>query len=105
MSRIQCDATKCSHNNNSACYANRVNIGGNAAQQDTQTCCGSFLNKLLYSDLTNNTNCQGPCDTLVCFVKGCQHNENTLCNLNQISVGRNTAEIYDETLCESFQRK
>ena len=56
MDRVNCDAHSCSHNKDNVCYANRVNIGGSGAQVDGETCCGSFLNRLLYSDLTNNTN-------------------------------------------------
>ncbi|MBD7910481.1 MULTISPECIES: DUF1540 domain-containing protein [Clostridium] len=105
MDRIECSVTSCSHNKGHVCYSNRVNIGGKSAEKEGQTCCGSFLNRVLYSDLTNNTNSQGSCDTLVCFVKSCRYNENTLCDLKQIHVGGNSAEIYDETLCESFDKK
>jgi hypothetical protein len=105
MNRIECSATNCSHNKKSICYADRVNIGGKSAEKDIQTCCGSFLNRLLYSDLTSNFNGEGSCDTLVCFVKSCGHNENNLCELNQIQVKGSSAEIYDETLCESFNKK
>lgn len=102
MSRIDCSVSSCSHNKSGTCYANRVNIGGKSATVDEETCCGSFLNKLLYSTLTNNTNSEGQCDCLVCFVKSCKHNENNLCSLEEIEVSGNNVEIYTETKCESF---
>lgn len=105
MNKIQCEVTGCSHNKSNICYANRVNIGGKTAQKDDQTCCGSFLNQLLYSDLTNNTNSEGSCDCLVCYVNTCKHNENCLCNLENIQVGGASAEIYAETICKSFENK
>ncbi len=104
MSRINCSAEGCSHNKNNVCYANRVNIGGKGAENDVTTCCGSFLNKLLYSDLTSNTNSHGSCDTLVCFVNTCKHNCNTLCELKNIEVEGSSAEVYQETLCKSFEQ-
>ncbi|MBE6050638.1 MAG: DUF1540 domain-containing protein [Clostridium sp.] len=105
MSKIACTVDSCSHNKSHVCYANRVNIGGKSAISDEQTCCGSFLNKLLYSDLTNNTNSHGECDALVCFVKSCKHNCETLCDLSRIEVDGSSAEIYTETICSSFEHE
>ncbi|WP_294351221.1 DUF1540 domain-containing protein [uncultured Clostridium sp.] len=102
MSKIVCSVNSCSHNKENICYANRVNIGGKSAEKDEQTCCGSFLNKLLYSDLTNNTNSNGECDALVCFATSCKHNCESLCNLDRILVDGSQAEIYTETMCSSF---
>lgn len=104
MYRIECSVTNCSHNKSNCCYANRVNIGGKSAEDEVQTCCGSFLNRLLYSDLTNNTNSSGSCDSLVCYVQSCKNNCNNLCTLEQIVVGGASAEVYVETNCESFDR-
>ena len=103
MERISCNVESCSHNKDNVCYANRVNIGGKAADIDKETCCGSFLNKLLYSDLTNNVNSKGSCDTLVCFVNTCRYNCNTLCELQNIEVAGPSAQVYQETKCKSFE--
>ena len=103
MERISCCVESCSHNKDNVCYANRVNIGGRAADSNTETCCGSFLNSLLYSDLTNTTNGGGSCDTLVCFVQSCRHNCNTVCELKNIEVSGESAEVYQETICKSFE--
>lgn len=103
MNRVECGVINCSHNKGGDCYANRVNIGGKSASKDAETCCGSFLNKLLYSDLTNNIYGGGSCDCLVCYVKSCKFNSDSLCSLDSIEVGGNDVEIYTETRCESFQ--
>ena len=105
MSKVDCSVTNCSHNKCGTCYSNRVNIGGQSSSADDKTCCGSFLNKLLYSDLTNNTNCAGECDSLVCFVNGCKHNNNHLCSLDRIQVSGDSVEVYTETTCKSFASK
>ena len=71
MSKIKCNVTNCSHNSGEICHADRVNIGGINASNDSNTCCGSFLNRLLYSDLTNCSSESGTCDCLVCYSKTC----------------------------------
>ena len=62
-----------------------------------------FLNRLLYSDLTSNTNSDGECDSLVCFVKACKYHDNNLCSLEEIQVAGNNVEVYTETKCHSFK--
>ena len=106
MSKIKCNVTNCSHNSGEICHADRVNIGGINASNDSNTCCGSFLNRLLYSDLTNCSSESGTCDCLVCYSKTCAHNENCLCSLEDISVGGGSdTAIYTETCCNSFESK
>ncbi|GAA0078577.1 DUF1540 domain-containing protein [Clostridium sp. CTA-5] len=105
MQKINCGVTNCSHNCSGTCYANRVDIGGQSAQKDCDTCCGSFLDKKHYSDLTNNTNSSSECDCLVCSVETCKHNYNKLCDLSSITVDGSNPNMYTETQCESFKRK
>lgn len=104
--KINCSVDKCSHNSDGICYSNRVDIAGNGAKTDCDTCCGAFLNKQLYSNLTNNTNSAGPCDCLVCQVNTCAYNYNNLCQLDSINVtGSASTNIYTETNCSSFSNK
>lgn len=105
MQKINCDVNNCSHNKSGVCYSNRVDIGGLNASSACGTCCGSFLNKSLYSDLTNNTNSNGQCDCLICTVESCKHNCNSLCNLESINVSGSNSQIYSETECSSFNQK
>ena len=103
MNNINCEVYNCSHNKSSICFSNRVNIGGKTANTECDTCCGSFLDKSLYSDLTNNTNSNGTCDCLVCKVDSCKYNDNSLCNLNSIFVSGKNVKLYSETNCASFK--
>ena len=105
MQRINCDVTNCSHNKTGICYSNRVDIGGISASSEGGTCCGSFLNKALYSALTNNTNSSTHCDSLICSAENCAHNDNKLCDLQSINVSGSKAQIYAETKCASFDAK
>lgn len=102
MQKINCDVSNCSHNKDGICYSNRVDIGGVSASSSSGTCCGSFLNKHLYSNLTDNTNSQCQCDSLICTAETCMHNENKLCMLSSINVSGSRSQIYTETECSSF---
>ena len=105
MQIINCDVNNCSHNKSGVCYSNRVDIGGISANSECGTCCGSFLNKALYSALTNNTNSTKQCDSLICKAENCAHNYNKLCDLQSINVSGSKAQIYAETDCVSFNSK
>lgn len=106
MQKINCNATTCSHNNSNVCFANRINIVGKNSNNDSGTSCSSFLDKDVYSRLTNNTYDAGePCSCLVCQVNTCKHNENQLCSLNSINVSGNGSNFYSDTNCESFSKK
>lgn len=105
MQKICCDVNSCSHNKSGVCYSNRVDIGGISASSESGTCCGSFLNKTLYSALTNNSNSSGECDSLICTADNCEHNCNKLCDLQSINVSGSKAQIYSETKCASFNTR
>ncbi|NME81808.1 DUF1540 domain-containing protein [Clostridium sp. SM-530-WT-3G] len=105
MQKINCDVCNCSHNKNNVCYSNTVDIGGMSASSDSGTCCGSFLIRSLYGDLTSNTNSSGPCDALICSVETCTHNCNKLCDLQSINVSGSNSQIYSETKCASFEKQ
>ena len=105
MTKINCSVSNCSHNKNNVCFSNRVDIGGMESSTSKDTCCGSFLDEKLYSDLTSNTNSSGSCDCLICRVESCVHNCNTLCDLQSINVCGNNPHIYTETACHSFEKK
>ena len=103
MSKINCSVNNCSHNKEASCYANRVNVGGKGAKKSCNTCCGSFLDKVNYSTLTNNTSSNGSCDCLVCEVETCTYNNNKLCSADCISVSGTSVNIYTETKCSTFK--
>ncbi len=107
MSKINCSVSDCSHNNSGTCYANRVNISGKQAKSIENTACASFLNRSVYSNLTNNTNDSGACSCLCCNVSSCTYNSNNLCSLEDINVSSDSSptNLYTETSCSSFESK
>ncbi|WP_110956154.1 DUF1540 domain-containing protein [Anaerosinus massiliensis] len=105
MARILCGVDQCSHNKTGECYSNFVSIAGSSAQKECDTSCSSFLNKTIYSELTNNTIHGGACDSLDCKVETCKYNDAYKCNLDNIQVNGINADSYDETSCSSFESK
>ena len=106
MSKINCSVSNCSHNNESTCFANIINVGGKSAKKDSDTCCASFLDVRLYSGLTNNVNDKGSeCNAITCNVGTCTYNSNMLCNAKNIEVNGENVNLYSETDCLTFKNK
>lgn len=104
MAKINCDVTNCSHNKEHVCYANIINVVGQSAEKDDDTCCASFLDSAHYSDLTNNINQEGSeCTAITCTVHTCNYNSNNLCHADSIHVNGNNANLYSETNCLTFK--
>lgn len=104
MSKINCSVTSCSHNNENTCFANVINVGGKSAKKDSDTCCASFLDSRVYSDLTNNIKEKGnECDAITCNVGTCTYNSNNLCNADSIDVRGKNVNLYSETDCTTFK--
>lgn len=86
------------------CYAERVAIGGQGAVEEDATCCGTFLNEDVYSNLAEHTEYKSPCDFVSCTVGTCQYNADQRCSLNSIDVeSSGHASLYIETCCSSFK--
>ncbi|WP_029161266.1 DUF1540 domain-containing protein [Clostridium scatologenes] len=106
MSRINCNVINCSHNNERICYANVVNVGGKSAHSDSETCCASFLDSIVYSHLTNNVNDpKNSCNSITCNVATCIHNSNNVCAADSIKVSGDNVNLYTETNCLTFKNE
>lgn len=104
MSKINCSVKNCSHYSNGVCFANIVTISGTSANSECDTCCSAFLNEATYSKLTNNTQSFGECDSLICRVETCSHNDSCTCQLDSISVAGDKPLVYSETNCASYKK-
>lgn len=102
MARIRCHAETCSHNSASICYANGINVAGEMAHEKQETCCSSFLDRTIYSSLTNNTATGGDCDRIACDVTSCVYQKNGDCSAEEIEVSGQGANGYLETQCNTF---
>ena len=106
MSKINCNVTNCSHNDERVCYANIINVSGGNAREETDTSCASFLDSLVYSQLNNNVNVPGhSCSAITCTVGSCDYNSNKLCKADSIKVNGNNANLYSETNCSTFKHE
>ena len=106
MAKVQCSIQSCSYNQRGNCHARNVVIGGNGAGTSNSTCCGSFLNRDVYSNLATNEKHKSVIVDLACSVGTCLYNQNEHCALETISIGGTSDTlIYTETQCQSFQAK
>ena len=105
MSKINCCVKNCSHNKDGMCYSNFVAIVGESAKSECDTCCSSFLDKKHYSDLTDNTQSYGSCESLICKVETCTYNDNCICQLDSIVVNGEQPKLYSETNCASYEKE
>ena len=105
MTKVKCSVQSCSYNQNGDCFVSEVNIGGKGATNEMLTCCGSFLNKNVYSNLAQYTSMRGEAEEVLCRVDTCRYYETGKCSLLEIQVGeRNEAKYYTETDCLSFEK-
>lgn len=103
MAKIVCGVGECSHNKAGECYANLVSVSGRAASCDSETCCSSFLNQTVYSELTSSVTSKDACACLECHVNTCKHNDECNCCLDHIKVNGDNVNSYEETNCLSFE--
>lgn len=102
---ISCNVNNCSHNSTGTCYANSINISGNNVSKCENTCCGSFLDKSSYSNLTNSCSDNSACKTIICNVGTCRYNSGKACKANGIQVNGQNVNLYNETNCSTFKLK
>ena len=105
MSYISCSVSSCANNKSGTCYAAGLNIGGKGATSECDTCCGSYLNSAVYSNLANFTSLRGAADKILCSANTCKYNSDGACNLDSIEIGSSTdAKNYTETESLSFEQ-
>ena len=104
MACINCSVDTCGYNKSGICHATGgVNIGGRGAENECETCCGSFLNSNVYSNLSDSSGVS-EAKYIVCSADKCMHNTGGGCELDSILVGaQTTAKYYTETECLSFE--
>lgn len=105
MSNVMCGATNCSYNQEHVCCANTIKVGGKAATNEASTCCASFLNRAVYSNLAEYTSIRGTSKEILCNVATCNYNCDDHCSLEEIEVGGSSStSFYTETDCLSFDK-
>lgn len=105
MSKVKCGATNCSYNQEHICCANTIKVGGKAATSEESTCCASFLNRSVYSNLAEYTSMRGTSKEILCNVATCKFNSDDHCSLKRIEVGGSSeTKFYTETDCLSFEK-
>ena len=102
---ISCNVNNCSHNSSGTCCANSINVGGKGVSKAENTCCGSFLDKANYSNLTNSYSSSGTCESISCNAGNCKYNSNESCTAKNIEINGAEVNLYSETNCQTFELK
>ena len=105
MAYISCSVSTCGYNKKGTCHSSGgVNIGGRGATNESETCCGSFLNSNVYSNFSSS-GALSEASYIACSADTCRHNSSGGCQLGSIQVGAVTnAKYYTETECLSFEQ-
>lgn len=113
---LSCSATNCVHNMSGLCSANTINVAGNGAHSSSSTQCETFAEKGLKNSLMNAANVNIPGQfkqlfnsasiemnpTIRCNAENCKHNNNKMCNAQNIQVSGPGALTSSKTCCETF---
>lgn len=106
MHTISCSVETCSYNKDHECNARVIQVGGKGAQECSQTCCGTYLNCGVYSNLAQYTEARETVEEILCRVDTCVHYNQDHCKLESIQVGAGErVDIYTETECQSFEKQ
>ena len=118
MTKLNCTARTCVHNEGGLCEAEEILIEGREAAKDSQTYCSSFRENTVseqFKAAVTNTNYMGELiqifssfqeikmnPNINCNAVECFYNGNGRCEARDISVRGDGASEPRETFCETF---
>lgn len=114
---LSCSATNCVNNMSGVCSAITINVFGSNAHSSEKTECETFAEKGIKNALANalNMNVVGELKqvfnsesivmspSIRCSAISCIHNENNLCDADNIMVSGIGAKTSGKTQCETFR--
>ncbi len=104
MPELKCNVHTCTHNKNSYCDLDGIEVAGSSAKTAKDTSCASFCEKKGDS-YSNSTGTASAMSNVDCKATTCQYNESCKCHAGKISVGGNDACRCEETECATFEKK
>ena len=101
MPDLRCSITNCMHNKNEMCCLENINVSGNGAHTNDETCCESFTPQ----GATNSVQMgeQSPDTCISCSAKECKHNNGTSCTAQHVAIsGKCESTACSQTKCSTF---
>ena len=101
MPKLCCAAYNCSHNENSLCNLNSIDVSGGVTPEDT--CCNSFSTS---SSASNCAGCACAETNIGCEAHDCKHNEGCSCHAENVDICKcGSGNSCDNTECSSFAKR
>ncbi|MGL6173726.1 MAG: DUF1540 domain-containing protein [Cellulosilyticaceae bacterium] len=99
MTKLNCCAVNCTHNESNHCCLNQISIEGAEAGVPSETCCDNFLEK---GNMTNHVTEPNEAITIECRATKCIHNQNCKCDAEGVAIVGQDATSSDGTQCNAF---
>lgn len=103
MTALDCSVTTCGYNDDRCCCRTEIDVKGIKANQNDDTCCGSFRKES--SEFQNSTRTPNTNLSISCEAHNCVFNDSCVCNADHIDISGQSANNEDQTLCSSFTCK
>lgn len=101
MPELKCTVATCVHNVCNCCDLGHIDIGGDQALSQVETCCNSFADSSMTS-YSNSAKATTVTSDIHCNATNCQYNQNCNCEAGTVEVKGNNACQCCETECASF---
>ena len=106
MNNLDCNVTKCCHNDNDEkkCCLSSINVKGNNACTCDDTCCGSFFEDTSGS-ASNSYSTPNITLDIACDAASCVYNDNNKCNADHVDISGILASKTDDTVCATYKSR
>lgn len=102
MTGLDCSVSTCYYNEDKCCCRSEIQVNGDSADKNDDTCCGSF--KKQSSETTNSSKTPNPELSVGCDALNCVYNEDKICNADHIDISGHSADKSEQTLCSTFSQ-
>ena len=103
MADLTCSVNTCASHNGGYCCRRAIEIHGPGAAMKDETFCGSFLPRA-EGEATNSVSSCHPNPTMEvhCTAGRYAYNEGGRCTAENVGISGGSADVMQETLCDSF---
>lgn len=102
MAELCCTVENCAYNDECLCCKGDINVGGEQAHREDDTCCESFLQR---REVSFRSSIEHPSRTISidCEAANCIYNEHYKCRAEHVDIMGCGACECRETACGTFQ--
>lgn len=101
MNTLNCSVANCAHNNDNCCCLGHIDVDGEQATKERETCCSSFDQQ--NGSMTNSVNTPNPELHIHCKAEECVYNNKCECNAEHVGIAGDGAQQSEGTTCSTFE--